>query len=204
MTFPERPLRADALRNREALVAVARAAFSAGTHSVPLEDIARDAGVGIGTLYRHFPTREALVEVVYSTELEEVISSASTLLSNLAPEPALRAWMRRYLEFFVVKRGIMDTLRAGWTSGRIATPATRERITGAIGEILTAGVADRTLRSDVTADDVTTMILGIVLATGPTASLSQMERLLDVLVDGLRPGAPYLEVTGDRRVVARE
>ena len=70
-------------------------------------------------------------------------------------------------------------------SGRIATPATRERINGAIGEILTAGVADKTLRSDVTADDVTTMILGIVLATGPTAFLSQMKRLLDVLVDGL-------------------
>jgi AcrR family transcriptional regulator len=183
---PRRPLRADALRNREALVAVARAAFSAASQAVPLEDIARDAGVGIGTLYRHFPTREALVEVVYSTELDEVVSSASNLLSNFAPEPALRAWMHRYAEFSVMKRGIIDTLRAGWTSGRIATPATRERINGAIGEILTAGVADKTLRSDVTADDITTMVLGIVLATGPTASLPQMNRLLDVLVDGLR------------------
>ena len=187
MAVPERPLRADALRNREALVAVARAAFSADTQAVPLEDIARAAGVGIGTLYRHFPTREALVEVVYSTELDEVVSSASTLLSNLAPEPALRAFMGRYAEFSVVKRGIMDTLRAEWASGRIATPATRERISGAIGQILTAGAADGTLRSDVTADDVTTMILGVVLATGPTASLSQMKRLLDVLVDGLLP-----------------
>ena len=182
-----KPLRADALRNRDALVAVARVAFSTATEAVPLEDIARDAGVGIGTLYRHFPTREALVEVVYSAELDEVVQSASTLLGDLGPEPALRAWMRRYAEFSVMKRGIMDTLRAGWASGRIATPATRERINGAIGEILMAGAADRTLRSDVTADDVTTMILGVVLSTGPTAPRSQVHRLLNVLVDGLRP-----------------
>ena len=187
MTVPERPLRADALRNREALVAVARVAFSVSSQAVPLEDIARDAGVGIGTLYRHFPTREALVEFVYSAELDEVVTSASTLLCELAPEPALRAWIRRYAEFSVMKRGIVDTLRAGWASGRIATPATRERISGAIAEILTAGAADRTLRSDVSADDVTTMILGVVLSTGPTAPLSQMNRLMDLLVDGFLP-----------------
>ena len=187
MAIAGKPLRADALRNRDALVAVARVAFSTATEAVPLEDIARDAGVGIGTLYRHFPTREALVEVVYSAELDEVVQSASTLLGDLGPEPALRAWMRRYAEFSVMKRGIMDTLRAGWASGRIATPATRERINGAIGEILMAGAADRTLRSDVTADDVTTMILGVVLSTGPTAPRSQVHRLLNVLVDGLRP-----------------
>jgi AcrR family transcriptional regulator len=187
LAVPGRPLRADALRNRDALVAVARTAFSTATRPVPLEDIARAAGVGIGTLYRHFPTREALVEAVYSAELDEVVSSAATLLSELTPAPALRAWTRRYAEFCVMKRGIMDTLRAGWASGRISTPATRERINGAIGEILTAGAADRTLRSDVAADDVTTMILGIVLSTGPTAPLSQITRLFDVLVDGLLP-----------------
>jgi len=185
LTVPGRPLRADALRNRDALVAVARAAFSASSQVVPLEDIARDAGVGIGTLYRHFPTREALVEVAYAAELDEVVSSAATLLAELAPEPALRAWMRRYAEFSVMKRGIMDTLRAGWASGRIATPATRERISSAIAEILTAGAADGSLRSDIAADDVTTMVLGVVLSTGPTAPLPQMERLFDLLVDGL-------------------
>ena len=187
MPVPERPLRADALRNRQALVAVARAAFNEATSAVPLEDIARTAGVGIGTLYRHFPTREALIEAVYSAELDEVVSSAATLLTELAPEAALRAWMRRYAEFSIMKRGMVDTLRAGWAAGRLATPATRERINGAIGAMLTAGAADNTLRSDVTADDVTTMILGVVLSTGPTAPLSQMTRLLDVLVDGLVP-----------------
>jgi AcrR family transcriptional regulator len=175
------------LRNREALVDVARESFSTATQVVPLEDIARDAGVGIGTLYRHFPTREALVEAVYSAELDEVVSSATVFLSELGPEPALRAWMRRYAEFSMMKRGIMDTLRAGWASGRIATPATRERISRAIGDILAAGAQAKTLRPDITAEDVTTMILGVVIATGPTAPLPQMQRLLDVLVDGLLP-----------------
>ena len=187
MPVPGRPLRADALRNRVALVDVARESFSTATQVVPLEDIARDAGVGIGTLYRHFPTREALVEAVYSAELDEVVSSAAILLSELAAEPALRAWMRRYAVFSMMKRGIMDTLRAGWASGRIATPATRERISSAIGDILAAGAKAGTLRPDITAEDVTTMILGVVLAVGPTAPLSQIQRLLDVLVDGLLP-----------------
>ena len=185
MTASGRPRRADALRNREALVAVARAAFTRSGQAVPLEDIARDAGVGIGTLYRHFSTREALVEAVYAAELEDVVSSATTLLEQLAPEPALKAWMRRYAQFSVMKRGIMDTLRVGWASGRIATPATRERINSAIGTILAAGAADGSFRSDIAADDVTTMVLGVVLVTGPTAALTQMERLFDILVDGL-------------------
>ncbi len=187
MALPGRPLRADALRNRDALVAVARAAFSASSQTVPLEDIARDAGVGIGTLYRHFPTREALVEVAYAAELDDVVSSAATLLAELGPEPALRAWMRRYAGFSVMKRGIMDTLRVGWASGRIATPATRERVNSAIAEILTAGAADRSLRSDISADNVTTMVLGVVLSTGPAAPISLLERLFDLLVDGLVP-----------------
>lgn len=187
MTVPGRPLRADALRNRDALVAVARAAFSASSQAVPLEDIARDAGVGIGTLYRHFPTREALVEVAYAAELDDVVSCAATLLAEFAPEPALRAWMRRYAGFSVMKRGIMDTLRAGWASGRIATPATRQRVSSAIAEILTAGAADGSLRSDISADDVTTMVLGVVLSTGPAAPIPQLDRLFDLLVDGLLP-----------------
>lgn len=187
MTGPGRPLRADALRNRDALVAVARGAFSASSQNVPLEDIARDAGVGIGTLYRHFPTREALVEVVYATELDDVVSSAATLLAQWGPERALRAWMRRYAGFSLMKRGIMDTLRAGWASGRIATPSTRERVSGALAEILRAGAADGSLRSDISAGDVTTMVLGVVLSTGPAAPITQLERLFDVLVDGLLP-----------------
>ena len=94
----ERPLRAHARRNRENLVAAARAAFAAADDTVPLEGIARRAGVGIGTLYRHFPTREALVEAVYAAELDAVTDSAAALVEELPPEQALRAWMERYAD----------------------------------------------------------------------------------------------------------
>src|SRR5882724_11500966 len=131
-----RPVRAVAQRNRENLVAVARAAFAATPDPVPLEAVAREAGVGIGTLYRHFPTREALVEAVYAAELDDVATSAPALLAALAPDAALRAWMDRYAAFVATKRGMIDTLRAAMASGRIATPATRQRLTAAVASIL--------------------------------------------------------------------
>ena len=182
-------MRADAQRNRDTLVAVARAAFTAADDTVPLEGIARDAGVGIGTLYRHFPTRESLVEAVYAAELDDVVASAGALLAELPPDVALRAWMDRYAEFFAGKRGMLDTLRAGWASGRLATPTTRERITGAIGAILAAGAQVGSLRADVEPDDVTAMMLGVFLSTasGPP---DQAGRLLDLVADALATRAP--------------
>ena len=193
----ERPLRADARRNREKLVAVAQAAFAAADDSVPLEDIAREAGVGIGTLYRHFPTREALVEAVYAAELDDITKSAPALLDEYPPDVALRAWLDRYAQFVAMKRGMIDTLRAGWASGRMATPTTRERITGAIGTILTAGASAGSLRPDVDPDDVTAILLGVFLSTaannaseGATwrgGDSGQTGRMLDLVVDALRP-----------------
>ncbi|MFD9958234.1 TetR/AcrR family transcriptional regulator [Amycolatopsis sp. NPDC058986] len=194
MTPPEppdagRPVRADARRNREKLIAVARAAFTAADDSVPLEGIARDAGVGIGTLYRHFPTREALVEAVYAAELDDVVTSASTLLDRHPPEDALRAWMDRYAEFSAAKRGMIATLRTGWGLSGPPTPTTRERITGAIGKILAAGVTTGVFRPDVEPDDVTAMLLGVFLSTSATNTPEQIRRLLDLVVDAVRPRA---------------
>ncbi|WP_419818163.1 TetR/AcrR family transcriptional regulator [Glaciibacter flavus] len=181
-----RPLRADAQRNRDRLVAAAQSAFAAADDTVPLEVIARDAGVGIGTLYRHFPTREALVEAVYAAELDEVTSSAPTLLATLPPDVALRAWLDGYARFAAHKRGMIDTLRAGWASGRMATPTTRERVTAAIAAILEAGVRAGTLRSDVRADDVTTLVLGVFLSTARNDNDEQVGRLLDLILDAVR------------------
>ncbi|MBP0457633.1 TetR/AcrR family transcriptional regulator [Streptomyces montanisoli] len=182
-----RPLRKDARRNRENLLSAARAAFTAADDTVPLENIARDAGVGIGTLYRHFPTREALVEAVYAAELDDVTTSAAALLDEHPPEAALRAWTDRYAQFVANKRGMVDTLRAGWASGRIATPTTRERVTAAIGTILAAGAREGTLRADVDAEDVTTMLLGVFLSTGTGDDADRTKRLLDLVVDAVRP-----------------
>lgn len=180
-----RPLRADARRNRDNLVAVARTAFAAeGT--VPLESIAAAAGVGIGTLYRHFPTRESLVEAVYGAELDDVTASADTLLGHFPAAVALRAWITRYAAFTATKRGMADTLRAGWASGRITTPRTREKITAAVATILGAGARAGSLRADVAADDVTAMLLGVFLSTATNSTSEQTERLLDLVVDALR------------------
>jgi AcrR family transcriptional regulator len=181
------PLRKDAQRNRDALIAVARAAFASGNDSVPLETVARDARVGIGTLYRHFPTRESLVEAVYSAELDELVSSAKPLLEALSAELALRAWMDRYSQFVATKRGMVDVLRAGWKSGRIATPGTRAKITETVGSFLQAGARQGVLRADVEPDNVTALMLGVFLSTGPATPREQVESLLDLLVDALRP-----------------
>lgn len=176
--------RSDALRNRDLLVAAARAAFADAEGAVPLEGVARAAGVGIGTLYRHFPTREALVEAVYAAELDDLTAAAPELLRTLPPDRALRAWMHRYGEFFAAKRGFLDTLRAGLASGRISAPATRERINAALGSLLEAGAAARTLRGDVPPDDVTVMLLGIFLHGGDDAA--QTGRLVELLADALK------------------
>ncbi|MFJ8791726.1 TetR/AcrR family transcriptional regulator [Streptomyces sp. NPDC102462] len=185
-----RPVRADARRNRDKLIDAARAAFAASDDTVALEAIARAAGVGIGTLYRNFPTREALVEAVYAAELDDVATSAPALLDAFPPEVALRAWMDRYAAFVVTKRGMLDTLRAGWASGRIATSATRERITGALGTLLAAGARTGTLRADVAPEDATLMLLGVFLATANDATPAQTTRLLDLLTDALKSSAP--------------
>ncbi|WP_229882080.1 TetR/AcrR family transcriptional regulator [Streptomyces alanosinicus] len=180
-------MRADARRNRDKLLAAARAAFAASPDAVTLDAVARAAGVGIGTLYRHFPTREALVEALYASELDEVVSSAPEFLARLEPAAALRAWMTRYAEFFKIKRGMSDTLRAGWASGSIATPATRERITAAIAVILSRGAESGSLRADVEPDTVTMMLLGVFLSTGAIDAPERIDQLLDLLVDALRP-----------------
>lgn len=166
---------------------MARDTFAATDGKAALDAIAREAGVGIGTLYRHFPTREALVEAIYAAELDAVVTSAPALLSELPPEAALRAWMDRYAAFSAAKRGISDTLRAGWASGAIATPATRERITAAIAQILDAGARAGSLRADVGPDEVTMMLLGVFMSTTAVNSPELTGKLLDLVADALRP-----------------
>jgi len=179
--------RADAQRNRDKLVGAARAAFTAADGAVPLEVIAREAGVGIGTLYRHFPTRDALVEAVYAAELDDVTGCVPELLRRYPPDAALRAWMERYAAFVATKQAMAQTLRASWASGRISTPATRERITAAVATILAHGVQAGTLRADAHPVDITTMLVGALMATSTNETSGQTGRLLDLILDALRP-----------------
>jgi AcrR family transcriptional regulator len=176
-------VRSDARRNREKLLEVATAAFAAADgRPVSLESIARDAGVGIGTLYRHFPNREALVEAIYRTELSEVAAAAEQLLKRHPPKTALRRWMDRYASFVTAKRGMAETLHAIFESGALEPTQTRDSLVGALDMLLRAGVDDGSLRSDVQADDVVSSLIGLMLASG---SPEQTGRLLDLLVAGV-------------------
>lgn len=175
--------RADARRNREKLLEVATAAFAtADGRPVSLESIARDAGVGIGTLYRHFPSREALVEAIFRAELAEVAAAAEQLLDRYPPRIALRRWMDRYASFVAAKRGMAETLHAIFDSGGMERSQTRDRIVGAVDMLLRAGAGDETLCSDVQADDVVSSLIGIFLVS---RSPEQTGRMLDLLVAGV-------------------
>jgi AcrR family transcriptional regulator len=181
-----RPLRADAQRNRDRLLAAAVRAFSVGGSDAPLDAIAKDAGVGIGTLYRHFPTREALVETAYRNELARLCDTVPELLATLPADEAMRTWMDRYIDYMATKRGMAEALRAVIASGGNPYEQSRSRLTAAIETLQSAGVAAGTVRADVTATDVLVSLSGVSLAAGDPAQRDLASRLLDLLMDGLR------------------
>jgi AcrR family transcriptional regulator len=186
MAAEPRRLRVDAERNRARLLEVARAAFVTGQGVVSLEQIARDADVGIGTLYRHFPTRDALVEALYREELAELCASAAPLLDEMAPDQALRGWMDRFAGYVRAKREMADALRAVFASGSVTVSQARDQLTAAAQTILDAGVADGSLRDDVRAGDIVATIVGMFTATSLAGGHEQLERMLDLLVDAVR------------------
>lgn len=163
----------------------ARQAFTTGDATVPLESIARDAGVGIGTLYRHFPTREALVEAVYRAELGKLCDSADELLATHPhADEALRAWMDRFADYVATKRNMADTLRTIVASGALKTA--REQLSSAMAKMLAAG----RMRDDVRPEDVVVNLVGIFLICGAPEQRDQANRLLDLLMAGLRAPGP--------------
>ncbi|MDT0469106.1 TetR/AcrR family transcriptional regulator [Streptomyces gibsoniae] len=179
----DRPLRADAQRNRRRILEVALRAFSEGGADVPLDAIAREAGVGSGTLYRHFPTREALVEAVYHNELGQLCESADELLATATAQEALRTWMGGFLHYARTKLGLADALGVLIASGANPYEHSRARILAALTELLEAAIVEGSVRDDLAPFDVLTSLSGIALAsTDP----QQHERLLDLLVDGLQ------------------
>jgi len=182
-----RPLRADAQRNRDRLLEVAVQAFSHDSADVTLDAIAKEAGVGIGTLYRHFPTREALIDAAYRSELARLCDSVDDLLRDLPPDQALRAWMDSFTDYMSTKRGMGDALRAVIASGGDPFSESRTRLIAAVTTLLQAGVAAGSLRSDVAPEDVLAGLSGTSLATASPERRDQAGRLLDLLMDGLRP-----------------
>jgi AcrR family transcriptional regulator len=193
-TQPRRP-RADAERNRARLLDAARAAFASGREPVTLDQIARDSGVGIGTLYRHFPTREALVEALYRKELADLCASVEDLLAALPPDRALRAWMDRFADYVTAKREMADALRAVFATGAVTVSHAREQLAEAVAAVFDADAAAcreggaSTLRDDVRPEDVVAMIVGCFTATSLAGGREQLARMFDLLLDAVRrPG----------------
>ena len=185
-TTGERPLRADAQRNRGQILDAATRSFSKCGLEATLEGIAKDAGVGIGTLYRHFPTRDALVEAVYRNELARLCDAAADLLAELPADKALRTWMDRFVDYIATKRGLADALRALAASGTNPFAESRARMLAAVSLLLTAGAEAGTVRADVEPADVLASLSGLTLVAGEPAQREQAARLLDLLMDGLR------------------
>jgi len=185
-----RALRADAQRNRDKLLDAAVRAFSSEGPEVTLEAIAKDAGVGIGTLYRHFPTREALVEAAYRNELARLCDGVPDLLRAEPPDRATRIWMDRFVSYMTTKHGMADALRAVIASGGNPFAESRDRLLTAITTLLEAGVAAGTVRPDIQPSDVLVSLSGVSLVTVDPARPDQARRILDLLMDGLRYRAP--------------
>ena len=181
-------LRADATRNRDQLLEVATRVFVSADGTEPsMRAIAREAGVGIATLYRHFPTRESLVDAVYRDQVARLTAGARELLAQLPPPAALRRWMDLFGDWIATKNGMLDTLLAMIESGEIAHAQTRTELLAAIDAILDAGRATGELRSDVTAEDIAASLIGIFTVAHPPEHDARASRLLNILMDGLRP-----------------
>ena len=179
--------RADAVRNRERVLEAAKVVFSAGGPDASLEAVAKRAGVGIGTLYRHFPTREALYEAVYRREVEQLSELAEELKDDGEPVEALRRWLRSNVEFVATKKGMAAALAlaAGPPPSEL-TAFSFERLTKAIGMLLQRAVTAGEIRADVGPEDLLRTLVGMCMLHDQPGWQAGVIRMLDVLVDGLR------------------
>jgi AcrR family transcriptional regulator len=181
--------RSDGQRNRERLLEAAKAGFAASGVDASLEEIARRAGVGIGTLYRHFPTRDALVQAVYRREVEQLADSAARLLAAMPAGEALHRWMLLFLDYIATKKVLAAALAAsvGGDGGFQASAGVR--INEAISRLVQRAAADGAIRRRVEPSDLLRALAGISYGnTSPEWQASAI-RVIDILMDGLRTGA---------------
>jgi AcrR family transcriptional regulator len=181
----ERRLRSDALHNRHSLVAVAVSMLARTDEEISLEAIAREAGVGIGTLYRHFPTREALVVEAYSDEIDQLCTAVTGLLGTLPPDVALREWMQWFVDYVTVKPGMAEALGVAVDRGSGQLADTREQLVTAVDTLLRAAWEVGTVRNDTDAEDVLFALRGVWMVPRPEQP-RRARRLLNLLMDGLR------------------
>jgi AcrR family transcriptional regulator len=178
--------RADAIRNRERVLESAKAVFSAGGPDASLEAVAKHAGVGIGTLYRHFPTRKALFEAVYRREVQQLSELAEALKSEAEPVDALRRWLRSNVEFVATKKGMSAALALAVNASSELSAFSFDRLSRAVGALLDRAVAAGEIRADISPEDLLRALVGMCYLHDQPGWQQSVLRLLDVFVDGLR------------------
>jgi AcrR family transcriptional regulator len=185
-TAPPRKPRADSARNRHLLIDAAKAAFTEAGVEVSLEEIARRAGVGIGTLYRHFPNREAVVEAVYRQEVEQLAAVVPQLLAAHAADEALRQWMHLFVDYIATKRIIAPSLVA--VAGRSPTlyATSSELITGALRTLVKNAIDAGHIRADADPGDLLRAMVGMCMGNPDQHWQASARRVIDILMDGLR------------------
>ncbi|HYY01170.1 MAG TPA: helix-turn-helix domain-containing protein [Mycobacterium sp.] len=185
MAQPPRPLRADAARNRARVLEVAYETFAAEGLAVPIDEIARRAGVGAGTVYRHFPTKEALFQAVLESRLRRIIAEGRALLDEPGPGEALFAFLRSMvLEWGATDQGLVDALAGSGIDVDSIAPA-EQAFRGLLGELLVAAQRAGTARPDVDVPEIKTLMVGCQAMQG--YDRTRAARVTDVVIDGLRP-----------------
>ncbi|WP_431219559.1 TetR/AcrR family transcriptional regulator [Leifsonia xyli] len=182
--MPER-LRADARANHDRLLQVAAAAFAAEGPETSLKAIAAEAGVGIGTLYRRFPTREDLIEAVYRSETDRLAGSADRLLAERPPVEALRAWMEAFVDYMTTKRAMSDALPAILASREGLRAHSHDALGAAVAALIDAAGASGDLRAGIDPGDVLMALGGITLISAHEEQRALATRLIDLLLGGL-------------------
>jgi AcrR family transcriptional regulator len=169
-------------------VLAARDAFAradAMDEPLSMNEVARTAGVGVATLYRHFATREDLANAVYESKLNELTAGVIDAGADAAGLDTLRSWVVEFAHFMLATRGMMDTLRAAWTSSSALTSSTSESIAATVGQLLEAAKRDGTARSDVGREEVAVGVLALLGSAAPGSDGARAVRLLELFIDGI-------------------
>ncbi len=185
---PARKPRVDSVRNRERVLGAAKVVFAAGGPAGSLEAVARQAGVGIGTLYRHFPTRQALFEAVYRHEVEQLVELAQQLGTDLPPLEALRRWMHANVEFVATKKGMSAALAIAVHASSDLTVHSIDRLGRALETLLRRAVDAGAIRDDIGPEDIMRTVVGLCYTHDKPGWQGNVHRLVDVFVDGMRRG----------------
>ena len=178
--------RADSVRNRERVLQAAKAVFAAGGPGGSLEAVARQAGVGIGTLYRHFPTRQALFAAVYRHEVDQLADLAEQLGTDVPPVEALRRWMHANVAFVATKKGMSAALAVAVHASSDLTAYSMDRLGRALEPLLRRAVEAGEIRDDIGAEDILRTTVGLCYTHDKPGWQGNVLRLVDVFIDGMR------------------